>query len=203
MSTMAGTANSTWRCTGGTRPITRSGIAGRFTGTEPRHLPALSSRRRRRGLSLRACAGARWPKMTTAEGQESVHPINALLIWQQPHPFCSSPNLTTAPIRRPATLEKVARGRFSPQRISWLHSRSGTPKTERCVLGPPIYVVSENTDPKITKNPAFELSYWRFGLRIAQAWREAARACPRDSGLGPSADRPRAAPGGRRLLRPL
>jgi hypothetical protein len=42
----------------------------------------------------------------------------------------------------------------------------------RFVLGPPMYVVSENTDPKITINPTFELAYWRFGLRIAQTWRE-------------------------------
>jgi hypothetical protein len=44
--------------------------------------------------------------------------------------------------------------------------------TQRYVLGPPLFVVSENTDPRTTVNPAFELSYWRFGLRIAQQWRE-------------------------------
>ena len=32
-------------------------------------------------------------------------------------------------------------------------------------------VVSENTDPKVTQNSAFELGYWRFGLLTAQAWR--------------------------------
>ena len=41
----------------------------------------------------------------------------------------------------------------------------------RYVLGPPSYVVSENTDPKTTHNPTFELGYWRFGLRTAQEWR--------------------------------
>jgi hypothetical protein len=35
-----------------------------------------------------------------------------------------------------------------------------------------MYVVSENTEPTITINPTFELSYWRFGLRIAQTWCE-------------------------------
>ena len=40
------------------------------------------------------------------------------------------------------------------------------------VLGPPLYIVSENTDPKTTCNPAFELGYWRFGLRTAQRWLE-------------------------------
>ena len=33
-------------------------------------------------------------------------------------------------------------------------------------------VVSENTDDKVTINPTFELGYWRFGLRVAQQWRE-------------------------------
>ncbi|KAJ3876320.1 hypothetical protein F5051DRAFT_441611 [Lentinula edodes] len=31
-------------------------------------------------------------------------------------------------------------------------------------LGPPLYVVSEDTSPNVTVNPAFELAYWRFGL---------------------------------------
>lgn len=42
----------------------------------------------------------------------------------------------------------------------------------RYVLGPPLYVVSENTAPRTTSNPTFELAYWRFGLRVAQTWRE-------------------------------
>jgi hypothetical protein len=44
--------------------------------------------------------------------------------------------------------------------------------TRRYVLGPPLHLVSENTDPKTTQNPTFELAYWRFGLRVAQQWRE-------------------------------
>jgi hypothetical protein len=43
--------------------------------------------------------------------------------------------------------------------------------TGRYVLGPPLYPVSENTDPATTANPALELSYWRTGLRLAQQWR--------------------------------
>jgi hypothetical protein len=37
-------------------------------------------------------------------------------------------------------------------------------------LGPPMYVVSEDTSPNVTTNPAFELAYWRFGLSLAEAW---------------------------------
>jgi hypothetical protein len=41
-------------------------------------------------------------------------------------------------------------------------------KAGHYVLGPPIKTVPENTDPTRSRNPAFELSYWRFGLRVAQ-----------------------------------
>ncbi len=37
-------------------------------------------------------------------------------------------------------------------------------------LGPPMYVVSEDTDPFITQNPSFELAYWHFGLQLAEQW---------------------------------
>ncbi|KAL1718587.1 Six-hairpin glycosidase-like protein [Schizophyllum commune] len=39
-------------------------------------------------------------------------------------------------------------------------------------LGPPMYVVSEDTRPNATRNPAFELAYWRLGLGIAERWVE-------------------------------
>lgn len=39
-------------------------------------------------------------------------------------------------------------------------------------LGPPVFVASENTDHEATKNPVFELSYWKYGLRTAIEWRK-------------------------------
>lgn len=42
----------------------------------------------------------------------------------------------------------------------------------RFVIGPPITCCNEHNPPAETLNPAFELSYWRFGPRIAQRWRE-------------------------------
>ena len=43
---------------------------------------------------------------------------------------------------------------------------------DRYVLGPPVIPAQENHRPEITINPAFELRYWRFGLDLAQRWRE-------------------------------
>ncbi|WP_329000834.1 hypothetical protein OHA18_41185 [Kribbella sp. NBC_00709] len=114
--------------------------------------------------------GARWPKCTTADGSEAPHVIHALLMWQQPHPlFLAELDYQAHPTK--ATLgnwrEIVAdTADFLASWAFWDDS------TSRYVLGPPMHLVSENTDPRTTQNPTFELSYWRFGLRVAQQWRE-------------------------------
>ena len=108
--------------------------------------------------------------MTSAEGRESPHPCNALLIWQQPHPiFFAELDYRAHPSRE--TLNKWREIVY--ETADFLSSFAYfDPASGRYVLGPPIFVVSENTDPRVTTNPAFELAYWRFGLRIAQTWRE-------------------------------
>jgi hypothetical protein len=114
--------------------------------------------------------GARWPKCTGPDGREWPHPIHALLVWQQPHPiFFAELDYRAHPSR--ATLEKWRDVVFDTADFltsyAWRDEETG-----RYVLGPPLFVVSENTKPKTTRNPAFELGYWRFGLRTAQTWRE-------------------------------
>lgn len=128
-------------------------------------LPSSRERARNQGFK-----GARWPKMTCSDGHEAAHPCNALLIWQQPHPiFFAELDYRAHPTRE--TLDKWKEIVFST--ADFLSSFAFLdPNTSRYVLGPPIYIVSENTDPKISTNPTFELSYWRFGLRNAQIWRD-------------------------------
>jgi hypothetical protein len=53
-------------------------------------------------------------------------------------------------------------------------------KTGRYVLGPPLWIVQEIYEPAASQNPAFELSYWRWALGIAQQWRERLNL-PRDA----------------------
>lgn len=128
-------------------------------------LPTSRLRAQRQGYK-----GARWPKMTTVEGWDSVHPCNATLAWQQPHPmFFAELEYRATPTAD--TLQKWQEVLFETADFmaSYAHWDE---ESKRFVLGPPMYVVSENTDPNLTINPAFELCYWRFGLRIAQAWRE-------------------------------
>jgi hypothetical protein len=113
--------------------------------------------------------GARWPKAIGPGGREWPHVIHSLLIWQQPHPiFFAELDYRAHPTR--ATLEKwrpVVEATADFMASYAFHDE----KTKRYVLGPPVYVVSENADPKTTQNPTFELGYWRFGLRTAQEWR--------------------------------
>ncbi len=114
--------------------------------------------------------GARWPKMVGPEGRDSPSGVGPLLIWQQPHPiFYAELDHRRAPGR--ATLERwrdiVSDTAEFMASYAWLN-----PATGRFDLGPPLKTVPENTDAKTAFNPAFELSYWRFGLRVAQQWRE-------------------------------
>ncbi len=115
-------------------------------------------------------SGARWPKCIGPNGTEWPHEIHALLIWQQPHPiFFAELDYRAHPTK--ATLEKWLP--IVDATADFLASYAFLEKaTGKYVLGPPLYVVSENVDPHIAKNPAFELGYWRFGLRTAIEWRK-------------------------------
>ncbi|MER7787076.1 hypothetical protein [Streptomyces sp. NPDC097640] len=135
----------------------------RGVGVYRSFLDSSRERARRQGYQ-----GARWPKMTDPGGRQSPGEINALLLWQQPHPiFLAELDYRAHPTR--ATLDKWRDVVFATADFmaSYAFEDAG-----RQVLGPPMHLVSENSDPKVTVNGAFELSYWRFGLRLAQRWRE-------------------------------
>jgi hypothetical protein len=112
--------------------------------------------------------GARWPKMTDPSGRTSLGVINILLIWQQPHPlFFAELDYRARPT--PEILKKwkdilFATAEFMVNFAKWNKT------TEFYDLPPPLHIMSENTDPNVTHNPAFELQYWRFGLSIAITW---------------------------------
>lgn len=114
--------------------------------------------------------GARWPKCTADFDREWPHLIHATLLWQQPHPiYFAELDYRLHPTKE--TLEKwndvvSATADFMASYASY------DKKKDQFILGPPLYLVSENSDPRKTKNPAFELSYWRSGLRMAQEWRK-------------------------------
>lgn len=113
-------------------------------------------------------SGARWSKMTDPSGRSAPGEINNLLIWQQPHPLIFAEYEWRAFPHR-GTLEKwkdvVTNTADWMADFAWMNASTGTYD-----LGPPMYVVSEDTSPNITVNPSFELSYWWLGLGVAQSW---------------------------------
>jgi hypothetical protein len=130
-----------------------------------RMLPSAEARAARQGFK-----GARWTKMTGPEFRNSTVSTNALLVWQQPHPmFFAELAYRAKPERR--TLEKW-HPVLSDAADFMASYATRNPATGKLDLGPSLAPVSENTDYKVTTNPTFELSYWRFGLRIANVWRE-------------------------------
>jgi hypothetical protein len=112
--------------------------------------------------------GCRWPKMVGPDGTDSPSPIAPLLIWQQPHPIYYAELCYRQSPTKP-TLDRFAEIVFETARFMASYP---VLVDDRYVLGPPLKTVSENTDAHTTTNPAFELAYWRFGLRVAQQWRQ-------------------------------
>ncbi|TFK60043.1 hypothetical protein BDN72DRAFT_553410, partial [Pluteus cervinus] len=115
-----------------------------------------------------APAGARWPKMTDPSGRSAPGTINNLLIWQQPHPLIFAEyEWRSSPTNK--TLEKWAE--IISETAQWMADFAWWNDTTSVFdLGPPMYVVSEDTNPNITQNPAFELAYWKFGMELAEGW---------------------------------
>ncbi|KAH7093163.1 Six-hairpin glycosidase-like protein [Paraphoma chrysanthemicola] len=114
--------------------------------------------------------GARWPKMTELEtGVSSPGDINALLLWQQPHPmYLAQLAYQAEPTRE--TLQKW--DKVLTATADYMASYPGVNnKTGKYDLGPPSYGVTENTPPNSTRNLAYEIAYWRYGLDFASAWK--------------------------------
>ena len=112
--------------------------------------------------------GARWPKCTGDFDREWPNLIHATLMWQQPHPiYFAELDYRLHPTR--ATLDKW---KDIVKTTADFMADVAFDDGQRYVLGPPLYLVSENSDPLVTSNPTFELGYWRWGLRTAGEWLE-------------------------------
>jgi len=134
-------------------------------GLYGRILPLARATAARQGYS-----GARWPKMIGPDGLDSPSPVAPLLVWQQPHPiyyaelcYRQRPDKKTLERWREIVFDSAE---FMASYAHFVEDR------KQFVLGPPMKTVSENADTLTTINPTFELAYWRFGLRVAQTWRE-------------------------------
>lgn len=119
--------------------------------------------------------GLKWPKSVGPEGRSAPWTGNQVLLWKEPHPiFFAELEYRLRPTR--ATLEKWAAVVFGtaehmadyPVRDKTTGLYSLTPAMPPSELG-------------ITRDPVFDLAYWRWGLDQAQRWRER-MGLPRDAG---------------------
>lgn len=114
--------------------------------------------------------GARWPKCVGPDGINAPCYIEPFLIWQQPHPiyyaeliYRQRPDGSTLQTYQDIVFESA---QFMASFAEW------DAKNQRYVLGPPMAPAQEIYDHTVTMNSPLELTYWRYGLEIAQTWRE-------------------------------
>ena len=116
------------------------------------------------------CRGARWPKQIGPDLRESPSDIGPFLLWQQPHPIhlaelCrrADPALGSDPMLQEIVEESAL----------FLRDVLREGPDGRLGLGPPLVGAQERhvADRSRLCDPAFELAYTSWALRIADEWR--------------------------------
>lgn len=121
--------------------------------------------------AAQGCMGARWPKMTDPDGNESPSDIGVFLAWQQPHPI-----YLAELVRRAAS--KDGRGVLERHReivyatADFLATFPRRGEDGKLHLIPPLIPAQECYKPDETRDPAFELAYFRWALGVAREWRK-------------------------------
>ena len=113
--------------------------------------------------------GLRWMKMTDPSGTEAPSNTGSFLIWQQPHLIYLAELVYRANPSREFLEEYFElvqqTAEFMADYLNY------DPEGDRYVLKGCI-AAQETLKAAKTVNPPFELSYWHFGLSLAQLWRE-------------------------------
>ncbi|HEX5789160.1 MAG TPA: hypothetical protein VFY03_13335 [Woeseiaceae bacterium] len=126
-------------------------------------LPSARALAKERGLD-----GARWAKMVGPDNRESPGG-NPLIAWNQPQ-FIHLAEMLYRADRGTDALERY-RELVLESAAAMASMLSYDAAGKRWELGPPIWIAQEIYAPGRTRNPAFELAYWRAGLDIAGRWR--------------------------------
>ena len=114
--------------------------------------------------------GVRWPKMVDQAGNESPSTIAPFLVWQQPH-FLYFAELCYRHHPNRAVLEKYKDLVFETADFMASYAYFD-PEKKAYVLGPGLIPAQERFKADDTYNPTYELAYWRWGLTVAQQWRQ-------------------------------
>jgi hypothetical protein len=149
-------------------------LLNRYIDIYQRYLSGAQETARKQGYK-----GARWFKCTGNTPVEWPWTSHSWLVWQQPHPiFFAEMDYRAHPAAE--TLEKWREVVFNTADFLASFPSQDKEHPDRLVLGFPIEDMSEQNPHFETVNPSFDLSYFRFGLRIAQRWRERL-GMPRDA----------------------
>lgn len=127
------------------------------------HLEEARENARRNGYK-----GARWPKMIATEGIDAPSAVAPLLVWQQPH-IIYMLEMEYREKPEQAFLERYWKlieetADFMVDFVVW------NPSTGCYDICAPVIPVQECHKETETHNPAFEIEYWGFTLKIAVEW---------------------------------
>lgn len=136
------------------------------------HLPEARANAARNGYR-----GARWPKMVADDALDSPSSIAVLLVWQQPHIIVMLDMIRRALQREtPDAVPAFLREHWPLIReTAEFMADYAMPDAQGVYhIMPPVIPVQERYDAASTRDPSFEVAYWKFGLGLAIAWAEAA-----------------------------
>lgn len=112
--------------------------------------------------------GSRWPKMIAGEGIDCPSAVAPLLVWQQPHiifmlELARRQNNDKEFMKKYYVLIKET-AEFMVDIVA-LNKETG-----RYDIVPPVIPVQECHKHDITRNPTFEVEYWKYTLKLALEW---------------------------------
>lgn len=110
--------------------------------------------------------GLRWMKMTDPSGEESPSKVGSFLIWQQPHLIYLAEQL-----RRSSTLSSDLSPLINATAEFMADFATYDSIGDSYILKG-IIPAQETLKASETYNSPLELSYWHYGLQVAQRWRE-------------------------------
>lgn len=115
--------------------------------------------------------GARWMKMTDPQAGEAPSNTGSFLIWQQPHFIYLAEEMYRAnPTKE--TLRKY--GKQVEATAEFMADFTCYDKDLKQYLLPGSTAMQESMSKDFSYRHPFEIAYWRYGLRVAQRWRERA-----------------------------
>lgn len=112
--------------------------------------------------------GAKWPKMVGPQGVDCPSIIATLLVWQQPHLIYMLELMYQTGGGQEVLKEYWELVKESAEYMADFAEYNQEKQVYELVA--PLIPAQESHRPEDTKNPVYEIEYWRLGLTIAIEW---------------------------------